>query len=317
MCVVLDDQGGIIHLVLSFDVGEVYDRQKQIHGAVPQGQGRGNNSAGITKVEGRQCIFWNPFRQAYANEWVREPEEFIYSGEGSSGDMTETGGNADLLRHESTPSPVLVFYKIAPTGSRWRYLGEYLVIDHWYDTSPDVHGDLRRDIRFRFAAIQGKSVVLASLPAPMMKRALSPKEAEVWEALKRSPRFGEPDRLRRTAIHRDKRRSDPLKTTYAIARALEFGQACELCDQKPGWTTEQGLPHFQAHHLDPDVDVVEGIAALCGTCHDRLHYDQNRVAVTSDLSAKIIRRQRALGRPVGNENQVEGSHPSSPLTVAE
>ena len=75
-------------------------------------------------------MFWNPHRHQYANRWIDEPTEFIYSGQGSKGDMTETGPNADLLSHEATGEDILVFYKISSNGSQWKHLGKYQILDH-------------------------------------------------------------------------------------------------------------------------------------------------------------------------------------------
>jgi hypothetical protein len=57
-------------------------------------------------------------------------------------------------------------------------------------------------------------------------------------------------------MHVDKRLSGPLKTDYVVQRAIEFGGSCEPCDVPAGWARDDGRPHFQAHHIDADIDVV-------------------------------------------------------------
>ena len=68
-----------------FVTNAAYDRQKLHRDAAADGLKPGNANAGIVQVGGELCIFWNPYRKFYANRWVNEPREFVYSGEGSTG----------------------------------------------------------------------------------------------------------------------------------------------------------------------------------------------------------------------------------------
>jgi hypothetical protein len=83
-----------------------------------------------------------------------------------------------------------------------------------------------------------------------------------------------------------------------LARVQRFGGACELCCTKPEWTTVDGLPHYQAHHLSADIDAVDWIAGVCGTCHDRLHHSVDREEATIRLRKVVADRHKVLGHPV-------------------
>jgi hypothetical protein len=296
----------------SFGVGEIYNRAEEIHGpAKAEGLAPGNATAGITKVGHSQCIFWNPYRRRYENKWIRDPEEFMYSGEGSSGDMTETGGNADLILSETTQREVLVFYKMERAGSQWKHLGRYNVVDHEWGTSQDSKNELRRDIRFRVRAVdeevdRGQVPVVKLADAPR-----TPTEEEIWNVLLKSPYQADIERRRRTRVHRNKREADPLKTEYVRIRAQTFGGACELCDQTPSWLTDDGQPHYQAHHIDADIDSVDWIAALCGTCHDRLHHSADRKEIALHLRTIIAKRQTNLNRPLYEPSAIKVSYHES------
>ena len=281
-----------------FETGKVYDRGQLHADAAAAGLRPGNANAGIVRVGDVQCIFWNPFRGLYANQWIAEPSEFVYSGEGSLGDMSLTPGNRALLEAEVQGLPVTTFYKIARTGSQWQCLGQYDVQEHHEDVSVDAAGVPRADLRFRLTTRLAAPPTTLTLPKiqPRSKPPL-PDEAALWAAVDQSQQSSGGKRKRGKSSSKDKRQSDPLKTMYVLRRAVDLGGVCESCLTSPGWLDEDGLPHFQAHHVDADVDLVDWIGAVCGTCHDRLHHGADRVARGHALRAEVKKRQEQLGRP--------------------
>ena len=282
----------------SYVLGQEYDREELHESARDAGLPPGNRYSGITTVGEDLCVFWNPFKRLYANRWISEPREFTYSGEGSNGDQTETGGNLRLIEHEESGDPVLLFIKNKSKGSSWVHMGAYRVVEHTWGMSHGDDGLLRRELEFRFELIaEGATPKPTSVPVPPPLAPEFPSEQELWEAITRGA-SSNGERRRGTKTHANKRLSDPLKTEYVLERAIHFGGACELCDQSPGWLAEDGRPHFQAHHIDPDIDLVDWIVALCGTCHDRMHHSTDRQQVARDLLGKIQNRQRGRGRPV-------------------
>lgn len=296
----------------TFKVGKTYDRKTQIHGPLG-GPGSGNATAGITKVNGVQCVFWNPYLKLYLNRWLSEPAEFIYSGDGKRGDMRETRStNAGLIQCEDTGNDVCVFYKVARSGSEWKYLGKYQVVQHAPGASLDDDGNWRRDLRFHFRAAEPLEI-RAIGELPIVKPSAppsSPTEAELWEILSKAQRGKDFTRKRRTRVNRKKRESDPLKTMYVLARVTYFGGACELCEVKPDWAASNGFPHYQAHHLHADIDAVDWIAGICGTCHDRLHHSTDREDATMKLRKVVAERHELLGRP----RSVLGPHEPTTLS---
>lgn len=303
-----------------FEIDRVYDRKTEIHGPF-KGAGSGNETAGITKVGGAQCVFWNPYRKLYSNRWIEEPKEFIYSGEGNLGDMQEAlSTNADLIRCEEDGTPVCVFYKVANGGSRWKHLGEFRVVRHGPGSSKDRSGNWRRDLRFQFRmSVESDADRLTKIPRvrPSEPPRL-PTEEELWEILARSPSSKTTARKRRTYTSRGKRAQDPLKTMYVLSRVTALGGACELCQINPEWVASDGLPHYQAHHLNPDIDAVDWIAGICGTCHDRLHHSTDRVEVARGLREFIAQRHSALGHApsvVGSDPPVVISDPLECFSV--
>lgn len=278
--------------------GGVYDRDLIHEVARRAGLPPGNRMSGITVVGGQLSIFWNPYKALYANRWIDEPTEFTYSGEGSIGDQDEsTGGNKALIEHEASGEAVSVFIKTRRDGSAWRAMGPFLVAGHTRGVSDGQDGIPRSDLRFRFVAQDRSAIPALDLPAvPTPSAPRQPSENELWAALERAGQTG--DRKRATVTSRNRRVSDPLKTAYVLERAHRYGGACELCGQHPGWVGEDGRVHLQAHHIDADIDLVDWIAALCGTCHDRMHHDRHRSVLPTELLATVRSRQALAGRPV-------------------
>lgn len=284
-------------VVTRYETGKVYDRQQLHAAAAAQALPPGNANAGIVQVGGELCIFWNPFRRFYANRWLDEPREFIYSGEGSLGPMETTSGNRHLLAAEDSDRPVTLFYKMQRRGSDWQCLGRFRVVEHAPGVSVDKEGKPRADVRFRLVAATDSSAVL---PLPAVTPAASPElpdEDALWDAVARRVGKSGGKRRRGASGSKDKRQSDPLKTMYVLRRAIDFGGLCESCLQAPGWLDDDGKPHFQAHHVVADVDLVDWIGAVCGTCHDRLHHGVDRAPRADALRTVVKERQVQLGRP--------------------
>lgn len=279
-----------------FQRGTVYDRQKLHKEAAADGLKPGNANAGIVQVGVELCIFWNPFRKFYANKWIEEPREFVYSGEGSTGPMGHTAGNRALIEAEDIDRPVTVFYKMERAGSRWECLGGFYVAEHSPGVSVDASGTPRPDLRFRLVALgRGPMVALpkvAQPPAPEL-----PDEGSLWSAVEKGLKKNGAARRRGMIRSKDKRQSDPMKTLYVLRRAIDFGGVCESCLLSPGWVSDDGNPHFQAHHVIADVDLVDWIGAVCGTCHDRLHHGTDRANRADELRKIVKDRQIKMGRP--------------------
>lgn len=192
-----------------------------------------------------------------------------------------SGGNRALIDHEVSGGQVSVFIKTRRDGSAWMSMGRYVVTGHEWGVSDGQDGVPRRDLRFRLRAHDVPALPdpdLPVLPVPPPPPARS--EALLWDALERRGQTGE--RRRATVVRRDRRMSDPLKTEYVMERAVRYGGACELCGQHPGWVGDDGRPHLQAHHICADIDLVDWIAALCGTCHDRMHHARERAGLPQD-----------------------------------
>lgn len=279
-----------------FQLDTIYDRKTLHQDAAADGLKPGSPYVGIVQVGDELCIFWNPFKKLYANQWIEEPREFLYSGEGSTGPMGYTWGNRALIDAEDVDRPVTVFYKLARRGSDWKCMGSFHVVEHNPGVSLDAKGGPRPDMRFRLVAVEGGPKFplpkVAPQPAPKL-----PDENSLWSAVEKGLQKNGAARKRSMSRSKDKRQSDPMKTLYVLRRAIDFGGVCESCLLSPGWVGDDGNPHFQAHHVAADVDLVDWIGAVCGTCHDRLHHGTDRANRAEELRKVVKERQIKIGRP--------------------
>ncbi len=77
---------------------------------------------------------------------------------------------------------------------------------------------------------------------------------------------------------------------------FENDGACEACDNKAPFTTTDGSPFLEVHHLvrlaDGGPDVVDNAIAVCPNCHRRLHYSSDRNTYLDKIYAKNSRLKR-------------------------
>ena len=83
----------------------------------------------------------------------------------------------------------------------------------------------------------------------------------------------------RELIKRDQRLAKDLKKTK--------GYTCEVCGKKSTWTTAEGIPYVEAHHLIPlgsnGSDDEHNLIVVCADCHRMLHYGTDGEHRTREL----------------------------------
>jgi hypothetical protein len=113
----------------------------------------GNPRAGICPTKsGLVLIFSDP---ASGKPFGYDSHDYLqygiyhYTGEGRVGDQQLVRGNRALLER----SPLLLFSRV--DQKTWRYVGEVALAEPGYvqAEAPDQHGNLRKVLVFRFAAI--------------------------------------------------------------------------------------------------------------------------------------------------------------------
>lgn len=141
-------------LRLPFEVGALYRRREEIHGALG-GQMQGGISTPanspfvilFTGEAGKQ--------HGYSDNWDDEGILHYY-GEGQRGDMQDRGGNRAIREHLKNNKRLLLFQMM---GHRkpYRFLGEFRFTSAYEKPGvPDTSGALRRAIVFKLAPVEAE-----------------------------------------------------------------------------------------------------------------------------------------------------------------
>lgn len=136
---------------LPFEVGALYNRQKQIH-ALLGGQQQG----GISTPKDKPVIIAFTgeagVSHGYRDFWD-DQAIFHYYGEGQVGDMRYTGGNRAIEQHLSDGKRLIIFQMMGK-GRPYRYMGQFVSLSSYIQgNTPDTNGDPRDAIVFRLRRI--------------------------------------------------------------------------------------------------------------------------------------------------------------------
>lgn len=111
-----------LNTTLGFEIGGLYSRRDDIHARFS-----GQRQGGISTPADFPYIFAFTGEvghdHGYHDYWDTEGL-FHYYGEGQSGDMTYTGGNRAILRHDKDGKRLFVFQMLG-RGKPYRFLGEF------------------------------------------------------------------------------------------------------------------------------------------------------------------------------------------------
>ena len=256
-----------------FAAGHVYHRVKDIHEMYA-----GQRYGGISTPTKHPYIFLftgeSGVSHGYRDEY-RPDGSFWYTGEGQVGDMQMAGGNAAIRDHAANRKTLHLFEYVA-TG-QVRYLGEAHYLGHHVEERPDREGETRNAIVFELAIETDPNAPETSgaPPADTSERGLRLWSRSLDEvrtlALQRPPPTA-PSTVRRQVTHQ---RSVAVRV-YVLRRADGI---CEGCRQPAPFKNRQGRPYLEPHHIyrlaDGGPDHPSFVAALCPTCHRRIHHGRD------------------------------------------
>jgi len=84
---------------------------------------------------------------------------------------------------------------------------------------------------------------------------------------------------------------DPDVSVLAKKRADGI---CDCCGKNAPFKREDGNPFLESHHLIPlseqGEDSADNVCAVCPNCHRRLHFGEDRKALTSEIVKKLKAR---------------------------
>jgi 5-methylcytosine-specific restriction protein A len=208
-----------------------------------------------------------------------KPDEdgvFHYFGEGQTGDMTFSRGNAAIRDHSSKEKELHLF-EGAGSG-RVRYLGEFLCSGFKWRVAKDKAGDDRQAIIFQLVQVAGLDRDdVESLPSSSSLAELAA-AADADPTEENAPKEG----LRKAYA-----RSGALKR---FVRVRADG-TCEACGKSAPFIGKDGVAFLEAHHTNRRSDFGPGdrrtVIALCPNCHCRVHYGRDGSTFNETLKEKL------------------------------
>lgn len=267
---------------LRFVVGQVYDRQTEIHqlfgGSAYSGISPSTKSPAIFIFSGATGGQYG-YEDKHSNDGV-----FIYTGEGQVDDMTLTKGNLAILEHVKQGKALHVF-EIIGNKQGQKYIGEYTCASHEWSRGPDKFNKDRKIVRFNLVPVE---VDFDSHTYAEEDDALGPaislaEARKLALAAAESGSAGEKGSARRTVYRRNRRIAE-----YVLRRS---GGNCESCENPAPFMKTNGSPYLEPHHVnrlsDGGLDHPRFIGAICPTCHREIHHGLNGKAKNEALKAYI------------------------------
>lgn len=82
----------------------------------------------------------------YHDRWTADGD-YLYSGEGKTGDQQMTRGNLAIKNAERDMKPIFLFVKLSP--QEYYYQGVFKLVSYTYENEKDENGRLRKEFKFR------------------------------------------------------------------------------------------------------------------------------------------------------------------------
>lgn len=222
----------------------------------------------------------------YEDEFLPD-DTFLYTGEGTEGDMKMEGGNKAIRDHHQEGEEIHLF---EDTEFPWivSYIGQFEYVRHQRDTLEDQQGDQRSGIRFKLQPVGGTGIEVeegapSNLPLPNLFQ--KAKESSPTEK-------GDEQTRTTTSSRRTYARSEVVKE---FALQVADGE-CRGCGEEAPFMDTSGDPYLEVHHLhrrsDGGPDDPENVVALCPNCHQRVHKGMNGAQFNRELIKKVEERNR-------------------------
>ena len=109
------------------------------------GFGRGINPTATTVVL-ISSIGTSRGKFVYHDKWT-EDGDYLYSGEGRTGDQTMTKGNLAIKNAEHDNKAIHLFVKFSP--QEYYYQGVFTLVNYSYEDEQDESGNVRKEYKFR------------------------------------------------------------------------------------------------------------------------------------------------------------------------
>ena len=86
----------------------------------------------------------------YHDKWTAEGD-YLYSGEGKTGDQTMTKGNLAIRDAARNGKKIHLFVKLSP--QEYYYQGVFELVDYTHENEKDEDGNIRKEYKFRLRKV--------------------------------------------------------------------------------------------------------------------------------------------------------------------
>lgn len=212
----------------------------------------------------------------YEDGWSKDDEVFRYTGEGQKGQMTFSSGNKAIRDHRQDGKDLLVFKDLGK-GKGVRYEGLFEYIDHREVDGYDKDRNPRKIIVFDLVRVNTGALAEqtdSSAEPNTDSGQASPASLEDLRSAAYAASNNSPAEKRTGQTKRTWRERSRAVRLYVLARAKGI---CEACDEDaPFLRQHDGSPYLEPHHTtrlaDEGLDHPSTVAAICPTCHRRIHF---------------------------------------------
>jgi 5-methylcytosine-specific restriction protein A len=272
-----------------FVEGNVYVRGSDVHDRFG-----GSRQSGIAPSAAFPAVFIFTGDEGqqfgYVDSWDQAEQVYTYTGEGQIGPMTYTRGNLAVRDHVQDGRSLHLFKKVSRAGGRYMYLGEMQSASTQMIRGADRNGNDRDIIQFQLVRLRAVA---------------DPAEDVGTESLFEDPSL---DELRNRAYAAVKvagtAKKDAARSVYERSRDVAIyalkraAGLCECCGQAAPFLNRRGRPYLEVHHTDRvsdgGIDAPAKVAAICPTCHRRIHHGADGRLVNDDLRTKVAALEAAF-----------------------
>ncbi|MDR3388913.1 MAG: HNH endonuclease signature motif containing protein [Rudaea sp.] len=269
------------HRKVQFIEGAIYSRREDIHRHFG-----GSQQGGISVPANFPAIFIftgdEGERYGYEDSWDDQGATYRYTGEGQVGDMQLARGNLAISRHIRDGRSLHLFKKVSRAGGRYRYIGEMQCAGTLSAVGTDGKGNKRQLIQFDLVKL--RAILNAEEGEDLVA---SHQDTDIASLRRRAYLDVDPPALGKSAIRVLYQRSRDV-VRYALARA---NGTCECCGVVAPFVRLDETPYLEVHHVDRvsdgGLDRPNRVAAICPTCHRRIHFGRDGNELNEKLSEKI------------------------------
>jgi len=252
-----------------FEVGQVYNRRRDIHGRF-----KGQQQGGISTPADFPIVIAfageSGTAHGYQDGWTPEGV-YRYFGEGQRGDMEWRTGNNAIRDHTLNGKDLLLFQTLG--RGEVRFLGEFFYAGYEMEIAPDTDGALRQAIIFNLVPSESLANLDMAAKQSGTESASSTEDLVDLREQALSAALDQTSPQSRSEARQICYQRSVMVRSYVLARARGH---CEACGRAAPFKTNRGEPYLEPHHIrrlsDGGPDDPRFMGAVCPNCHREIHY---------------------------------------------